>query len=140
MKGKFEYRGKDNEALNALKKVIEEVAAVFIGALPGTQERMSYKAMEFKGVESEKEQDMMLDVIMTALAMEIGEKAPKEGFVYSTSYEKKDESIIVWIHARRKLDGVKEDEEEAPAEAPAPIAAQKHSLEEVGASDVNYVI
>lgn len=130
MKGKFEYRGKNSEALDGLKKVIEEVSDVFIAALPDTKDRMSFKAMEFKELKSEAEQDMMLDVIMTALALQINEKAPKDVYAYSTSYEKKDESIIIWMHARRKVEGETEEEEAVP-EAPSAV---------INASDVNYVI
>lgn len=141
-------KGVQNDpALEAFMRCVRDVVKVFVEGLSNVEDKMSFRAMEFKNLETQAEKDGVADVLLTALALEIHEKAPKEGFAYSTSYDCRDDgSVVVWIHARRKQSGEPDEEEK---EEP-PIAAQPHSLEDSGSSaaapavavggEVNYVI
>jgi hypothetical protein len=121
------FNCKDNENLTLIKAMIAEGVKVFIDALPGVEEKMSYKAFNLSSLTSSPHLDAFMDIVMTELAIQIDEKAPKEGFTYKTSF---DEGIV-WLHATK---GIEEEPVLAEASGIGHLPPEKHLV----AKDVLY--
>jgi hypothetical protein len=113
--GKLQYRGEEDERLKALKDMVKNAVEIFVEALSGMDERMSFKAFTLPKREVEDEVKMLVDVLMTAIAIEVkeqmGDKLDKIAVNCSTDVDDEGNSIV-WIHAKVGAEPVEPVEQE----------------------------
>lgn len=111
---KIEYRGNEqNESLNLIKEMVKNAVKIFVDALPGMDEHMSFKSFTIPARESEEEMQSILDVLMTAIAIELkeqlGDDLEKYGFKANT--EKDDAGDVkIWLHAKKGAYEIEKEE------------------------------
>ena len=111
--GKLEYRGEEGEGLKAIKDMVKDAVKIFAEALPGMDEHMSFKAFTLPVRENVDEMKMMVDVLMTALAIEIKEQLNEklEEIGFGSSVEKDDcGDVKIWLHAKKGAYPIEKEE------------------------------
>lgn len=94
----------DSEKLAMFKENVNSAVKVFVDALPGMKEKMSFKAFTLGEMEKSTAEGLT-DLILTQTAIHlkeiVGDKLDKIKFECSTSME--DEKVVIWYHASNEV-------------------------------------